>query len=58
LDGLIDPRLPTRIQVANVLRARLGDSFDVDPWSELVVRAVAIQKWRTRLATTPANPGG
>ena len=49
LDGLIDPRLPTRIQVANVLRARLGDSFDVDPWSELVVRAVAIQKWRTRL---------
>jgi thioredoxin-like negative regulator of GroEL len=51
LDGLSDARLAVRIQVANALRAQLGDQFNVDPWGEPVVRAQAMQKWRTQLST-------
>jgi len=51
LDGLGDPRLAVRIQVANALRVRLGEEFNVDPWGEPAARAEAIQKWRTQLGT-------
>ncbi len=50
LDGLGDPRLAVRIQVANALRVQLGEEFNVDPWAEPAVRAEAVQKWRTQLA--------
>jgi len=49
-DGLNHPRLATRIEVANALRARLGDAFDVDPWSDAAVREKAAADWRARLA--------
>jgi hypothetical protein len=52
LDGLGDPRLSVRIQVANALRVRLGEKFNVDPWGETVARVEAIQKWRTELAAS------
>lgn len=50
LDGLNHPRLAARIQVANLLRARLGDAFDVDPWSDAAIRQKAVAQWRARLA--------
>jgi thiol-disulfide isomerase/thioredoxin len=50
LDGLGDPRLAVRIQVANALGVQLGEEFNVDPWAEPAVRAEAVQKWRTQLA--------
>ena len=50
LDGLNDPRLATRIQVANALRVRLGETFEADPWSDEASRSAAIEKWRNRLA--------
>jgi thioredoxin-like negative regulator of GroEL len=49
LEGLNDPHLATRIQVANALRARLGDAFDVDPWSDAATRARGVDSWRKRL---------
>jgi thioredoxin-like negative regulator of GroEL len=54
LDGLNHPRLAARIQVANLLRARLGDSFDVDPWSDAATRQKAVAQWRTKLAGKPS----
>jgi len=45
LAGLKDPRLATRIAVANVLRAQFGESFDVDVWSDASTRAKAVEKW-------------
>jgi thioredoxin-like negative regulator of GroEL len=51
LDGLSDGRLAVRIQVANALRVRLGEEFNVDPWGEAAARAAAIEKWRGHLAT-------
>ena len=53
LDGLNHPRLATRIQVANALRAALGDWFDVDPWSDAAGRARSVQNWQTKLAAKP-----
>lgn len=50
LDGLNDPRLATRIQVANVLRAQLGDRFEVDPWSDAAARQKAVLAWREELS--------
>lgn len=49
LDGLNDPRLPTRIQTANALRYAIGDSFDVDPSSNATTRKQAIAGWREKL---------
>jgi thioredoxin-like negative regulator of GroEL len=49
LDGLSDPRLAARIQVANALRVRLGEEFNVDPWAEPGARAEAARKWRAQL---------
>jgi thioredoxin-like negative regulator of GroEL len=50
LEGLNDARLAARIQVANVLRDRLGEPFDFDPWAEAPARDKVIQQWRVRLA--------
>jgi thioredoxin 1 len=50
LNGLDDPRLATRIQAANALRAAIGDSFDADPWSVTEARQKTIAVWREKLA--------
>ena len=49
LDGLNDPRLITRIQVANALRSRIGDEFDIDPWADAAARQKSILVWREKL---------
>jgi len=49
LEGLNHPRLATRIQVANALRAKLGESFDLDPWSNAPTRKSAVAKWKAKL---------
>jgi len=49
LDGLADPRLATRIQVANALRNHFGESFDFDPWANLADRSKSAQQWRAKL---------
>lgn len=51
LPGLDCQRLATRLQVANALRARLGNAFDIDPWSDEATRKQAVEKWRQRLAS-------
>jgi len=60
LDGLNHPRLAARIHVANVFRSQIGDSFDVDPWSEPATRQQGIARWRAKLAnaqpTAERNP--
>jgi hypothetical protein len=53
LDGLNDPRLATRIQVANTLQSSIGDPFDVDPWSDAVSRQKRILAWREKLTKPP-----
>ena len=50
LNGLNDPQLATRIQIANALRARLGEGFDLDPWSDAATRAKSADRWRLRLS--------
>jgi thioredoxin-like negative regulator of GroEL len=50
LNGLNHPRLAVRIHVANLLRAQLGDAFDVDPWSDAATRQKAVALWRAKLA--------
>ena len=49
LDGLDDPRLASRIQAANALRDTIGDTFDIDPWSDAATRTKAIEAWRKKL---------
>jgi thioredoxin-like negative regulator of GroEL len=56
LDGLKDSRLAVRIQVANMLRDRLGDGFDVDPWNNAAASGPAIEKWRGVLTGSATNP--
>lgn len=55
LAGLNDPRLATRLQVANVLRARLGDEFEIDPWSSAATRQKQVLGWQERLEKTPGQ---
>ncbi len=57
LEGMNDPRLATRLYVANALRERLGDSFDLDPWSGPTERLSGIQEWRRRLTTRSVTKG-
>jgi len=57
LDGLNHPRLAARIQVANALRTQLGETFDVDPWSEAATRQQAIYHWRDKLAAEKSTSG-
>ncbi len=52
LDGLNDSHLATRLRVANVLRERLGDKFDFDPWTDPKERAKLVQQWRARIAAS------
>jgi thioredoxin-like negative regulator of GroEL len=49
LDGLVHPRLAVRIQAANLLRAQLGDRFDIDPWSDAPTRENEVARWRVKL---------
>jgi thiol-disulfide isomerase/thioredoxin len=51
LDGLNHPRLVVRIRAVNLLRARLGDSFDFDPWVDAGSRQKAVAQWREKLAS-------
>lgn len=53
LDGLIDSRLATRIQTANTLRMKIGNGFDIDPWSDAVSRQKKIFAWREELTKRP-----
>jgi len=53
LDGLNHPRLAARIHIANLLRSRLGDEFDVDPWSDAATRQQGVVHWREQLSTRP-----
>ncbi len=57
LDGLKDPRLATRIEVANVLELKIGSAFDIDPWSGASTRETKIRAWRDHLPTMPASKG-
>ena len=49
LEGLNDPRVATRIQVANLLRLKIGERFDVDPWSDAASRYKKVFDWREQL---------
>lgn len=48
-DGLVDPHLAARIQIANALRAYIGENFDFDPWAPLSERSKSAQQWRAKL---------
>ncbi|MBM3875952.1 MAG: hypothetical protein FJ386_04430 [Verrucomicrobia bacterium] len=50
LDGLIHPQLASRILVANLLRDRLGDEFEFDPWASPKAREEAASGTRARIA--------
>ncbi len=50
LDGLRHPTLMARIRVANLLREKLGEKFDVDPWEKAEVRESEVQAWKVKLA--------
>jgi thioredoxin-like negative regulator of GroEL len=51
LAGLSHPRLAVRVRIANLLRARLGDKFDIDPWDDAASRKKAIALWREELSS-------
>ncbi len=53
LGGLNHPRLATRITVANLLRSRFGDEFNVDPWESPSNRQKAVAVWQTKLSAKP-----
>ncbi len=38
-----------RIRVANLLREKLGQQFDIDPWENAEVRQQSVQRWKGRL---------
>jgi len=48
-DGLVDPRLAARIQIANALRDHFGEAFNFDPWADLAERSKSAQQWRAKL---------
>ena len=50
LAGLEHPRLAARIQAANLLRARLGETFEADPWADAASRQKVAAQWREKLA--------
>lgn len=51
LPGLNDARLVTRLKVANILHARLGEAFAVDPWSDEATRKQGVETWLKRIAS-------
>jgi thioredoxin-related protein len=50
LDGLTHPALTARIRVANLLRDKLGDQFNIDPWEKADRREQYVREWKARLA--------
>jgi thioredoxin 1 len=58
VEALADVHLAVRIQVANLLRKRAGEEFDIDPWSDAATRQKAITVWRPKLASLPPAPRG
>jgi thioredoxin-like negative regulator of GroEL len=50
LPGLEHPRLAARIQAANLLRAKLGATFEADPWADAATRQQLVAQWRGKLA--------
>jgi thioredoxin-like negative regulator of GroEL len=50
LAGLEHPKLAARIQAANLLRARLGEDFNADPWADDATRQKFAAQWREKLA--------
>jgi hypothetical protein len=50
LDGLKHPGLMARIRVANLLREKLGDEFNIDPWEKANIREACVQAWKAKLA--------
>ena len=49
LAGMEHPRLAARIQAANLLRAKLGETFDADPWADAPTRQKFVAQWREKL---------
>jgi thioredoxin-related protein len=56
LNGLNHPGLMARIRVANLLRERIGNDFNIDPWEKPEVREKAVREWQARLASK-SGPG-
>ena len=50
LDGLKHPGLMARIRVANMLREKLGEEFNIDPWEKADTREAGVQAWKAKLA--------
>jgi thiol-disulfide isomerase/thioredoxin len=50
LEGLNHPALMARIRTANLLRNRVGESFNIDPWESADIRRQGVQEWKERLA--------
>lgn len=50
LDGLANPDLAVRIAVADILRSRLGDQAEFDPWGAADERRKAIDQLRNAIA--------
>lgn len=50
LAGLEHPKLAARIQAANLLRAKLGETFEADPWADATTRQKVVAQWREKLA--------
>ncbi|HEX5220432.1 MAG TPA: thioredoxin family protein [Verrucomicrobiae bacterium] len=48
LAGLNHPSLAVRILVANTLHAKLGDTFNIDPWADAETRRAAGASWQAR----------
>ncbi len=58
LEGMKHPALMARIRVANLLREKFGDGFNIDPWEKADVRAAGIQVWKAKLtAKTDSTQG-
>jgi thioredoxin-like negative regulator of GroEL len=56
LPGLNQPSLAVRIRAGNYLRARLGDSFDIDPWDSADTRSKAVEAWTRKLSFKSQAP--
>lgn len=50
------PALMARIRVANLLREKLGDGFNIDPWEKAEGRQAGIQAWKEKLAAKEGQP--
>lgn len=52
LEGMKHPALMARIRVANLLREKFGDGFNIDPWEKAEVRQAGIQEWQGKITAT------